>query len=140
MTPVDGDEPGSEAGRELAPELERRRAMARFLQRGGAQQLGDGGREYAESLRVLEGIPPHVGDDSVARVVDLVEGFETAFGLELLATIHWLAVHEGVTEIADLERETHNWNTRKAQFTSAQIRFAADRLEALGWLAVGVAA
>ncbi len=75
-----------------------------------------------------------------ARVVDLVEGFETAFGLELLATVHWVAVHEGVTNTEDLETAVHNWSARKAQFTSAQIRLAADRFEALGWLAAGVAA
>lgn len=30
------------------------------------------------------------------RVAELVEGFETPFGLELLATVHWVATKEGV--------------------------------------------
>ena len=29
------------------------------------------------------------------QVVDLIEGFETPYGMELLATVHWVAKHEG---------------------------------------------
>ena len=29
------------------------------------------------------------------RVADLVEGFETPFGLELLSTVHWVVAREG---------------------------------------------
>lgn len=30
------------------------------------------------------------------RVAELVEGFESPFGLELLATVHWVVTHERV--------------------------------------------
>jgi O-acetyl-ADP-ribose deacetylase (regulator of RNase III) len=72
--------------------------------------------------------------DRFNRVVQLVEGFETPFGLELLATVHWVAIHEGATSPEDIERATYAWGERKAQFTSAQIRLAADRLRSGGWL------
>ena len=31
------------------------------------------------------------------RVADLVKGFETPFGLELLSTVHWVSTQEGAT-------------------------------------------
>jgi O-acetyl-ADP-ribose deacetylase (regulator of RNase III) len=75
-----------------------------------------------------------VTQDRFSRVVELVEGFETAFGLELLATVHWVASQEGAIEQSEVERKTYEWGERKAQFTSAQIRLAFNRLRSLGWL------
>lgn len=73
------------------------------------------------------------------RVVQLVDGFETPFGLELLSTVHWVMNELQSTEPATVERATYAWGARKQQFTSAQIRLAADRLESQGW-ATAVAA
>ncbi|MEO7967088.1 MAG: macro domain-containing protein [Gemmatimonadaceae bacterium] len=72
------------------------------------------------------------------RVVQLVEGFETPYGLELLATVHWVAVEEGAVDAHAIEAGTHNWIARKKQFTSAQIRLATDRLREEGWLGAAV--
>ena len=77
--------------------------------------------------------------DRFSRVVRLVEGFETAFGLELLATVHWVVTHEGAAEQGDIERAMQNWSVRKAQFTPSQIQLAVDRLGSLGWLPSPVA-
>ena len=68
------------------------------------------------------------------RVVHLVEGFETPYGLELLATVHWVSAKEGATDREDIEAATHSWSERKGQFTAAQIQLAADRLRSDGWL------
>lgn len=69
------------------------------------------------------------------RVADLVEGFESPFGLELLATVHWVANSDGApTDDAVVER-TYAWGERKRQFSGPQIRLAARRLKAKGWLA-----
>lgn len=73
--------------------------------------------------------------DRFNRVVRLVEGFETPYGLELLATVHWVAVQEGATDLESIEQATHAWGERKGQFTRAQIQLAADRLRTEGWLA-----
>lgn len=77
--------------------------------------------------------------DSLARfekVGRLVEGFETSFGLELLATVHWVMTEQGATETAEIERHTYAWGTRKRQFSSAQIELAAGRLREEGWASV----
>ena len=43
----------------------------------------------AESAAFLESHPQTT--ERLKRVSDLVEGFESSFGLELLATVHWVA-------------------------------------------------
>lgn len=73
--------------------------------------------------------------DRFNRVVRLVNGFETPYGLELLATVHWVAVQERATDLESIEQATHAWGERKEQFTPAQIQLAADRLRSEGWLA-----
>lgn len=73
-------------------------------------------------------------NDRFNRVAHLVEGFETPYGLELLATVHWLAVQEGATSLQGIEQATYNWSERKGLFTSAQIQLAADRLRSAGWV------
>lgn len=67
------------------------------------------------------------------RVSTLVEGFESPFGLELLATIHWLIRHEGVASKEAAVDLTHRWNNRKKRFTPRQIGLAFDHLVSNGW-------
>ncbi len=69
------------------------------------------------------------------RVMDLVEGFESPFGLELLATVHWVSEHDKPGSRDQLIRSVHAWNDRKKRFWPSQIRRAADILEAKGWSA-----
>jgi O-acetyl-ADP-ribose deacetylase (regulator of RNase III) len=68
------------------------------------------------------------------RVVCLVEGFETPFGLELLATVHWVAVQERAQGHEEIVRATYDWGPRKRRFVPAQIDLAAERLRSEGWL------
>jgi hypothetical protein len=69
------------------------------------------------------------------KVADLVEGFESPFGLELLSTVHWIAGQEGARSIDDIVRMTYTWNDRKRRFTKRQIALAADVLANKGWIA-----
>ena len=68
------------------------------------------------------------------RVVDLVAGFESPFGLELLATAHWVAKN-GARTADEVIEETYAWGDRKQQFTPKQIRLAHEVLQQQGWLA-----
>ena len=74
------------------------------------------------------------------RVADLVEGFETPYGLELLATVHWVMTRMGAITIEDVVREVYGWNNRKRQFTVKQITLAMKVLETKGWIEPPVAA
>jgi O-acetyl-ADP-ribose deacetylase (regulator of RNase III) len=69
------------------------------------------------------------------RVGELVEGFETPFGLELLATVHWVVRHENATSAEDATAKVYAWNDRKMRFSPRQIGIALDALRAKGWLA-----
>ena len=68
------------------------------------------------------------------RVTDLVDGFESAFGLELLSTVHWVLEHDAPTSRDDLIALTYAWNERKRGFSPRQIRLAADVLREKGWI------
>jgi uncharacterized protein YwgA len=68
------------------------------------------------------------------RVTQLVEGFESPYGLELLSTVHWVIKHEGIKQLDEVADRVHAWNARKQQFTHRQIAIAAERLKAQGWL------
>ena len=68
------------------------------------------------------------------QVVDLVEGFETSFGMELLATVHWVATREDGVTVDQAIETTYMWNDRKRMFAPTQIRIAWETLQRKGWL------
>ncbi|MBF0423010.1 MAG: macro domain-containing protein [Magnetococcales bacterium] len=74
------------------------------------------------------------------RVADLIEGFETPFGMELLATVHWVAARENAATAEDVIAKIHAWNDRKVQFSDRQIRIALDVLGRKGWLPMSIPA
>lgn len=103
----------------------------------------DGGDAPSKQLEL---VPGAVGDASALldtspetrqrldRVAKLVDGFETPFGLELLATVHWVVSEEGATGLDQTIARIHGWNARKRMFSPRQITLAYDHLKARGWL------
>lgn len=73
--------------------------------------------------------------DKVAR---LIEGFETPYGMELLATVHWVATKESEQAKTDPNvaiKLVHDWNEHKrSTFRKEQITDAWLRLQNEGWL------
>lgn len=69
------------------------------------------------------------------RVAELVEGFETPFGLELLATVHWVTTRENAASAEDAMAKVYAWNERKKRFSPRQIGIALQTLQNKGWLA-----
>ena len=68
------------------------------------------------------------------RVRDLVDGFESSYGLELLATVHWVVKQERPTDFDQLIQRVRDWSRRKRQFTRRQLKIAVDRLAAGNWI------
>lgn len=68
------------------------------------------------------------------RVSDLVDGFETPYGLELLGTVHWVVTQEGARNPEQALACIHNWSDRKQKFTGRQVKTAYQVLESKGWL------
>ena len=62
------------------------------------------------------------------RVGKLVEGFETPFGLELLATVHWVATREDAADAEAAAAKVYAWSDRKRRFSRGQIGIALDAL------------
>ena len=69
----------------------------------------------------------------VDRVAALIHGFESAFGMELLATVHWVIHKMNTIETADIIRLVYQWGPQKKKFSSRQIELAARHLKECGW-------
>lgn len=88
-----------------------------------------------EAEKVLVNIPECL--EHFRLVVALIDGFETAYGMELLGSVHWVAKHEAqsATTAAQAVKLVHEWNARKRRsFPAQHIQVAWDRLADQGWL------
>src|SRR5260370_291683 len=80
------------------------------------------------------------GNDDLAihveRVRNLIQGFETPYGMELLATVHWVATQEPNVRTVDVAiAAVHKWNARKrAILRDDHFRLTWRRLIESGWL------
>ncbi|HEV8651483.1 MAG TPA: macro domain-containing protein [Actinomycetes bacterium] len=110
---------------------------------------GDRSRRVAEGppLELLPGaadearafLGDHPGTrDRLDRVAGLIEGFDTPYGLELLATVHWVATRLDPAAATDPEvtvKRVQAWSPRKGRlFTEQHIKLAWERLRDHGWL------
>ena len=72
------------------------------------------------------------------RVSNLINGFETPYGMEMLATIHWVATKEDTQAAEDCEKAielVQEWNERKRElFKPSHLRKAWARLKQQDWL------
>lgn len=68
------------------------------------------------------------------RVAALTEGFESPYGLELLATVHWVISQENAQSEEEILRQVHAWSARKRQFTPRQIIIATQALRSQNWV------
>lgn len=68
------------------------------------------------------------------RVADLLSGFETPYGLELLSTVHWMMKHNNIIDIDRLVPAIYDWNDRKKQFSKKQIQIAQEVLIKKEWI------
>ena len=75
-------------------------------------------------------------DDRLDAVRDLIEGFETPYGMELLATVHWVMNRApgARDDVGATVRGVHAWSDRKRrQMPAADVEEAWRRLRTLGW-------
>jgi hypothetical protein len=99
-------------------------------------RLLPGASEEAESFLASD---PEV-QARLARVAELIEGYETPFGMELLSNVHWVArTNEEAGRSSDeAVRAVHAWNERNAtSMKPEQIRTTWAHLHQRGWLGNG---
>ncbi len=72
------------------------------------------------------------------KIAGLIDGFETPYGLELLASVHWVAKQEddkAKTDVKAAVKGVHLWSDRKKKyFKEAHIRIAWSRLKDQAWI------
>jgi O-acetyl-ADP-ribose deacetylase (regulator of RNase III) len=69
------------------------------------------------------------------RVIDLIRGFESPYGLELLATAHWVSTREGAPDDARTVDLVQAWSPRKkGLFNASHVTAARHRLDDKGWI------
>ena len=104
---------------------------------------GDGGDMPGKRLRLLPDAV-RIAEESLRhcpetrqhfeRVADLTTGFESPFGLELLASVHWVIDRLQALRPEDVVAHVHGWNRRKRQFSKRQILLARDTLAEKSWV------
>lgn len=105
---------------------------------------GYGDRSRAPEIVLLNGATSEaegfLRDESAIKclsmVSELIEGFETPYGLELLSTVHWVMADSAMAG-ADLSiaiSAVQSWNKRKRELLKpAHIALAWERLRSEGW-------
>lgn len=73
--------------------------------------------------------------DRVKYVSDLIDGFQSPYGMELLATVHWVATREGAESAEEALRLIQQWSERKRTLMQpSHVNAAWTRLTEKGWL------
>lgn len=107
---------------------------------------GYGDRSRHATIRLLPGAVREANDfltshkdtlDRLDRVARLIDGFESPYGMELLATVHWLANEDPEVKVSS-EVAIHGfkaWSSHKEQtFNPEHIQVAWSRLREEGWI------
>lgn len=69
-------------------------------------------------------------------VSNLINGFETPYGMELLSTVHWVVAREKANGLDDVNSLVFSWNQRKKMFPKEHIGFALRVLQERGWVSL----
>ena len=111
---------------------------------------GYGDRTARAEITLLPGVSAEadalLADDSDARdrlerVTQLIEGFETPYGMELLATVHWVAAEQpaAAADASLAIREVQAWSTSKRdRLQPDHIQLAWRRLNERQWLSTSM--
>lgn len=74
-------------------------------------------------------------NERIQRVGELIEGYQSPYGVELLATVHWVAKQENAKTPIEAYNLIQNWNNRKKQLmTCHHVNSAWEHLVSHGWL------
>lgn len=127
--------PYSESLKKAFASLEKQRAMAGFSEDGQISHVTKAG--YAAADEFLMNEPNEVQVSEIfLKLSKLIEGFESPFGLELLATVHNLASQDMSHDPNSIVSDFQAWNDRKREkFSAVAIRNAYKRLKDDGLIA-----
>lgn len=130
------------------PYADNLRAVLREMEGRYIEGFGDGSARVmeAEPITILEGADeaaaPVLANDPatqarIDRVMDLVDGFESMYGVELLSSVHWIMTEEpgAADSLVEITSAVQRWNPRKGRlFTADHISVARQALHDRGWV------
>lgn len=128
----------------FGPYADNLRKALRNMEGHFTRGIGDGMNSPETPLELLPGAVKEAREflasqpESAARldrVLALIEGFETPFGMELLGSVHWVMRHgANAADVDDVIARVHAWSDRKrSQMKDSHIRAAWQRLREQGW-------
>ena len=130
------------------PYAENLRHLLRGVEGHLIHGYADGGDEPGKLLEIVPGAVEEAhaflhdfpeSRERFDRVSELVEGFESSFGLELLTTVHWVMSENPTATEDEVVDGTYVWGLHKRQFSERQIRLARQVLRGQGWSATSEA-
>jgi len=130
------------------PYAENLRHVLKAMESHYIHGYGDGGDDPRKPIELAEGAAEQgraflqnhpETEERFEKVSGLIEGFESPYGMELIATVHWVADRQGAKTVDEAVEKVHAWSPRKTMFTPHQIQAAWDQLGRLGWIDDGPA-
>ena len=109
---------------------------SRTVHESGALELLEGAPEEAETF--LSDTDSTI--ERMAEVLELIAGFESPYGLELLSSVHWVATNDDPAAADDVDLAiagVQSWNPRKGRlFTDRHLTLAWNHLRSApgGWM------
>jgi len=103
----------------------------------------DGGDDPNKQINLVPGAPANAAafleqrtetNARINRVAELIDGFETPFGMELLSTVHWITKNDKTTKKDIVVERVYEWGEHKRKFTPRQIEIAIDCLSRNDWI------
>lgn len=75
-------------------------------------------------------------EECLAKVEELISGYETPLSMEVLATTHWIIKHEHYdsNNYQGIKNFIQKWNKHKASWKESYIKKAISRLEFYSWV------
>ena len=129
--------------RHYGPYAENLRHVLRDVEGHLISGYADGGDDPAKELELVPGAVEDADaflayrPDTLNRlnqVADLMDGFESSFGLELLATVHWTAAENPSASDDEIADRVYAWHPRKRRFSDRHIRLALATLRDKDWM------
>ena len=73
--------------------------------------------------------------ERIENVAQLIKGFESPYGVELLSTVHWVAKNADIENTADVVTKVYQWNERKRHLMKTKhIEKAYNTLQQQAWI------
>jgi len=104
----------------------------------------DGGDNPDKNIELIEGAletakiflaDKHTSTtNNLDKVNELVDGFETPSGLEILSTVHWVIKQDKAKSLEEVIEKVYLWNDSKKQFSKYQITIAYETLQQKEWI------